>query len=1046
MLNLNRSTVWSTALLFSAGLAIGAFGLWSIASWHANAARGELVFGLERIQYDTAWAFTFVGASLISFANRLAALTRLFAALPIALGALRLVAYLAPGTVPVRPILAIPWLPFGAGAYNDMGVLTALMLIALGCALALLRPAVRGPVRSVFLTLVAAITLALALLLFVGASTGGAAAIQWLLLTGGDRTNAALAMLASGALLVYALFGTADERRAVWRWAPGIVGFAVFACVLVLWRALALHEAHLVQRSSQLVATNAGRQIELDLDRRIRSLTRLAERVRIYAMSPQEWQQDASMILRDRNEFQVVDWIDDRLFVRWAEPVGTPDAPGFDVGADPARGPAIAAAVSSRRATLTPFFDTVQGGNRFAVFVPVFDGETLRGVVGATLGGNAWFQGLLKSRFPEYQVDLDEQGKPVGAVAGDGPAAGAEWAYERPLRIANAEWILRVTPTVEHLRTSGSALPEAALALGALLAALLALCTFLFQTAYRRANALAAANAQLIADIAARERAESALSESEQRTRLIVDALKDCAIYMLDPEGRIASWNRGAAGLTGFSEAEALGRHFSLLYPSGRDDPAPPRLANAVHEGSLDAEGWHQRRDGSRFRGEDIIAAICDDSGALRGFAVVTRDATQQIELREQTERSRDFYLALFSDIPNLIWRSDANGACDYVNNTWLEYTGCPRETQYGDGWQENLHVDDRVRWRDVFQRSMATQQPFEIEFRLRHADRTWGSMICSARPYHDMQGHFSGFLCSCYDNTARRAMETALKESEARYEGMTSNVPGMVFQLVRDVHGAYSFAYVSPGCEPLTGIGDRAVIRDAEAFFALIPQASRPQLAATLDASARQMSNWNWNGPLLPAHGTTEKWVTIRARPRRVDGGLVMWDGLVFDDTQNRLAQLEIERSREELRALSRHLQSVREEEKARIAREIHDELGSTLTALKMDLDWLGRRLPENMAPRTRKAPRNGGVGRDRGRRNAQDSHRPAAQHPRRPRARCGAAVAGGRVSQARRHEHRSRYPGTRPSHRPRARADVVPYFPGSADQRCAPRAGERC
>jgi signal transduction histidine kinase len=161
----------------------------------------------------------------------------------------------------------------------------------------------------------------------------------------------------------------------------------------------------------------------------------------------------------------------------------------------------------------------------------------------------------------------------------------------------------------------------------------------------------------------------------------------------------------------------------------------------------------------------------------------------------------------------------------------------------------------------------------------------------------------------------------------------------------------------VSPGCEPLTGIGDRAVIRDAEAFFALIPQASRPQLAATLDASARQLSNWNWNGPLLPAHGSTEKWVTIRARPRRVDGGLEMWDGLVFDDTQNRLAQLEIERSREELRALSRHLQSVREEEKARIAREIHDELGSTLTALKMDLDWLGTRLPENTAAQEKHA-----------------------------------------------------------------------------------------
>jgi two-component system, NarL family, sensor histidine kinase UhpB len=95
----------------------------------------------------------------------------------------------------------------------------------------------------------------------------------------------------------------------------------------------------------------------------------------------------------------------------------------------------------------------------------------------------------------------------------------------------------------------------------------------------------------------------------------------------------------------------------------------------------------------------------------------------------------------------------------------------------------------------------------------------------------------------------------------------------------------------------------------------------------------------------MVPAHESTEKWINIRARPRKLDSGVV-WDGLVFDDTQSRLAQLEIERSREELRALSRHLQTAREEEKARIAREVHDELGSTLTALKIDLDWLAEHL----------------------------------------------------------------------------------------------------
>jgi signal transduction histidine kinase len=192
--------------------------------------------------------------------------------------------------------------------------------------------------------------------------------------------------------------------------------------------------------------------------------------------------------------------------------------------------------------------------------------------------------------------------------------------------------------------------------------------------------------------------------------------------------------------------------------------------------------------------------------------------------------------------------------------------------------------------------------------------------------------------------------MESALRESEQRYEGMTFNVPGMVFQLVRDPHNRLTFAYVSHGCEALTGLSETTVRADASAFINLIPPDERPHFMATLEASAAQMGTLNWSGRLRTPHESTERWINIRARPRRPDNGNVLWDGLVYDDTQGRLAQHELERSREELRSLSRHLQSVREEEKARIAREVHDELGSTLTALRMDLDWIADRLPAGM------------------------------------------------------------------------------------------------
>ncbi len=471
---------------------------------------------------------------------------------------------------------------------------------------------------------------------------------------------------------------------------------------------------------------------------------------------------------------------------------------------------------------------------------------------------------------------------------------------------------------------------------------MLALATYLFQAARRRARDLNKANIRLTQDIARRQHAEQRLRESEQRTQLIINSVKDCAIYMLDTDGRIATWNAGAQALNGYASGEIIGKHFSVLYPTDRKVPPESELVVATRRGWFEEECWHLRKDGTRYCADDIISAIRDEQALLRGFAVVTRDATLRIELREQTERARDHYFSLFASFPNLVWRSDASGSCDYLNQAWLDYTGRPMDEQRGDGWLNAMHPDDRATWLENFGRALPARQPFEQEFRLRRPDGTYGSMICSARPYSDIQGQFAGFLCSCYDNTHRREAEDALKESEERYQRMTTNVPGMVFKLECDVNNVRRFLYVSQGSRAVSGLDPEAITDDSESFFGLLNAADRVNLLATLDDSVARQTTWVWAGRLLPPHEATEKWITIRAKPRRSEWGTTLLDGVVFDDTQSRLAQLELERSREELRSLSRHLQTIREEEKARIAREVHDELGSTLTGLRIDLDWL--------------------------------------------------------------------------------------------------------
>jgi PAS domain S-box-containing protein len=141
---------------------------------------------------------------------------------------------------------------------------------------------------------------------------------------------------------------------------------------------------------------------------------------------------------------------------------------------------------------------------------------------------------------------------------------------------------------------------------------------------------------------------EAALSESEQRFRLMVSGIEDYAIFMVDPEGRVINWNRGAERMKGYRSEEIVGRHFSCFYRSEDIESGVPArlLETAIANGSALAEGWRVRKDGSQFWASVLITAIRDDRGELLGFAKLTRDLTDRVEAevtlaQEREERKR---------------------------------------------------------------------------------------------------------------------------------------------------------------------------------------------------------------------------------------------------------------------------------------------------------------------------------------------------------------------------------------------------------------------
>ncbi len=188
---------------------------------------------------------------------------------------------------------------------------------------------------------------------------------------------------------------------------------------------------------------------------------------------------------------------------------------------------------------------------------------------------------------------------------------------------------------------------------------------------------------------------------------------------------------------------------------------------------------------------------------------------------------------------------------------------------------------------------------------------------------------------------------QIALQKSESRFRAIAANLPGVVYQLLLKKDGAFQFSYVSEGALALLGLNPGALQNDPELFLNLILPEDRSSYHQSLAVSAGNLAPWNWEGRIRHDSDAEIKWINLRASPREASRGAVLWDGIMTNITPNKLAEIEIERSHEQLAELSSHLQTVKEQERTAIAREIHDDLGGTLTAVKMDLRWLHQRLP---------------------------------------------------------------------------------------------------
>lgn len=261
------------------------------------------------------------------------------------------------------------------------------------------------------------------------------------------------------------------------------------------------------------------------------------------------------------------------------------------------------------------------------------------------------------------------------------------------------------------------------------------------------------------------QRKRAVTLEHAVQFKLLVNTVKDYALFLLDPRGRVVTWNEGARCLMGYGEDEILGQPFTVFFPSEAAQERMPEqvLESAIAQGDVETEGWYVRKDGSRFWADSLVVAMQDGQGNMVGFVQITRDLTERRRREEALQESLDRLVSMVENSPDAIYVKDVEGRFVFVNSATAALTGHVPDELLGKPSEVYFPPEFARHMRTFEQKVMATGQTLSVEEAVRLPSGVEKVFLTTKYPYRAVDGQMLGVMAISRDITERkRALEAA--------------------------------------------------------------------------------------------------------------------------------------------------------------------------------------------------------------------------------------------------------------------------------------------